>query len=292
MKLQQTTGIANRSAANATLDIDSLVKTKLPPLPGSVVRILDLIQDPDIATRILADEVGHDPALTARILRLANSPIYFLQRKVTSIQQAINVIGVKSLYDMLMISVAADSFSYELRNSIAGRIIWEHSLAVALCARDLSMKMGLRGSEEVFICGLLHDIGKLMLLHVEPDKYSNILEITSEEEMLSWEVETFGYDHSEIAAIIARAWKLPDDIGRTILNHHNASSEGGFGIVAHLINLADIVANVNGFGLRLEEPELITSSYSKSFLKLSDDQIEASWIAIKPDLDEIIGVFS
>ena len=70
----------------------------------------------------------------------------------------------------------------------------------------------MRGAEEVFICGLLHDIGKIMLLRADGENYPDVLDKKSESDLLNWENETFGYDHSQVGAIVARGWKLPDEV--------------------------------------------------------------------------------
>lgn len=289
--LQSNSIITNGLQTTPRIDIEAMIKTKLPPLPGSVIRILNLLQDPNVSNRALANAVGYDPSLTTRMLRLANSPIYYLQRKVTSIQKAIDIIGIRSLYDILMLGVAAESFSNEIRNSVIGRVIWEHSLTVALFAKELSQTLGLRGSEEVFICGLLHDIGKIMLLRTEPEAYRDVLETNTEAELLAWETETFGVDHAEIGAVVSRGWKLPDEVSRVILNHHKASHFGNFGIVSHLINVADIVANVNGYGLRLDDLDAFSKTESMTFLKLDMDQLETAWSNIESRLCEVMKVF-
>ncbi len=291
MNLQTNSFVAERPPVNAKIDLEAMIKTKLPPLPGSVIRILQLLQDVNVTTRSLANAVGYDPALATRILRLANSPIYYLQREVTSIHQAIEIIGLRSLYDILMLGVASSAFSKEIQHSVIGRIIWEHSLTVGLFARELSQIMGMRGAEEVFICGLLHDIGKIMLLRADSENYSAVLEKKSETEMLNWETETFGYDHSQVGAIVARGWKLPDEVCQVILNHHKAAQSDQSVIVSHLINIADIVANYNSYGLRLEDAETLTNSESMMFLNLKQEQLEKAWLNIEDRLDEVINAF-
>lgn len=290
MNLQ--TNVASAAApGSAKIDLEAMIRTKLPPLPGSVIRILQLLQDVNVTTRSLATAVGYDPSLTTRILRLANSPIYYQQREITSIQQAIDTIGLRSLYDILMLGIAANAFSREIQHTVIGRVVWEHSLTVALFARELSRMMGMRAFEEVFICGLLHDIGKIMLLRADPENYSSVLEKKSESEMLRWEFETFGYDHSQVGAIVARGWKLPEEVCQVILDHHKAAQSDQSVMVLHLINIADIVANYNGYGLRLEDAETLENSESMMFLNLRQEQLEKAWEKIESSLDEVINVF-
>ncbi|MCW5960042.1 MAG: HDOD domain-containing protein [Pyrinomonadaceae bacterium] len=289
MNLQTDHFQENAAPPAVHIDVEALVRTKLPPLPGSVVRILQLLQDSNVTTRALADAVSFDPLLTTRILRLANSPIYSLQRRVMSIATAIDVIGMRSLYDILMLSAAAESFSAEIRTSVIGRLIWEHSLTTALYARELSRELGLRGTEEVFLCGLLHDIGKILLLRADPQEYADALEKRGEKEMLVWEQETFGIDHSSIGELVAKSWKLPEAVGFTIANHHRTGEIEN--IVPHLISVSDTVANINGFGVRFEEIESLTNSESVQLLQLKGEVLESVWERIEPGLQEVMDSF-
>lgn len=285
------TDVAESVSAKPKIDIQAMIKTKLPPLPGTTMRILDLIRDYNVSTKKLADAVECDPSLSARLLRLSNSPIYALQKNVTSIYQAIDVIGTKALYDIVMMGMAANAFAAEIRSSVIGRTIWEHSLAVALVARELSRMLGMRGTDEIFICGLLHDIGKIMLLRADVETYSNILSLRSEEEMLGWEQSVFGYNHAQVGALVAQGWRLPDGVCQSILSHHNASQTIQSLFISHLVNIADIVANYNGYGLRMEEETSLLCSESALLLHLSQDNLMTAWDNIHGNLEEITDTF-
>ncbi len=292
MNLHSNSNVLNSPQPWHPIDLEAMIKAKLPPLPGSVAKILSLIQDPEVKTSKLATAISCDPSLTTRILRLANSPIYYLQRKVTSIHRAIDVVGVRALYDMLMLNIASDSFADEIQYSVIGRMVWEHSLAVAVYSRELSKTIGMQGSEEVFLCGLLHDIGKIMLLRAEPEEYADVLNKSSESELLEWEIKTFGYEHGDVGAIVASGWKLPDDVGRVIFDHHKLKNQPAAGIVSHIINIADMVANYNGYGLRFEEINDPSRGDSAIRLRLSFEQLETAWRNIEPNLEEITNMFA
>lgn len=292
MHVSTNTIAENPETVGLKIDLEAIIKSRLPPLPGSVTRILHLLQDPNVSTRTLAESVGYDPLLTLRILRLANSPMYYLQRKVRSIENAIDVIGVRTLYDIVMVGVASEAFAKEIKDSAIGRIVWEHSLTVALIARELSRKLGMRGSDEVFLCGLLHDIGKIMLLCADADQYAPVLEKSTESELLEWEVKLFGYDHAVVGSVVAQAWKLPDEVCRVIFNHHLVNSDENFSMVSHVVNVANIVANVNGYGLRLDAAENLFNSKSMMLLKIKPAQIDEIWNEIEENLQEVINVLT
>lgn len=274
------------------IDIEELVSTKVPMMPGSAARISSLLNDVNASSKQLTDAITYDPILTARILRLANSPIYSLQKNVSTLRHAVEVVGMKAIYEILIIGLAADSFAKEIRHSEKGRKIWEHSLAVALLSRELGQTLRLRGAEEAFICGLLHDIGKILLLRNDFHKFSETMVENDEMQMLQSESAIFGYNHAQIGSLVASRWGLPDGVCHSILNHHNPSQSGQFLVVAHLISVADTIANAKGFGLREVVEEQFIESESTIMLNLSPEQVEAAWEITIGNIAEIKTAFA
>lgn len=275
----------------ARIDIEELVATKLPMMPGSAGRITSLLNDVNASSRQLTDAITYDPILTARILRLANSPIYSLQKNVSTLRHAVEIVGMKAIYEILIIGMAADSFAKEIRQSEKGRKIWEHSLAVALLSRELGQVLRLRGTEEAFICGLLHDIGKILLLKNDFQTYSDILEENDEMQMLHSEMTNFGYNHTQIGSLVASRWGLPDGVCHTILNHHNPSQSEQFMVVAHLISSADSIANSKGFGVREVAEEISVETESMIMLNLTQEQVEETWEKTLVNIADIKAAF-
>lgn len=273
-------------------DIETLLKTNLPPLPGSVFRVLELLRDVNVTTNALATAVGYDPLLAARLLRLANSSYYSRQRNVTTIHKAIDTIGTKALYDAVMLGVAANTFSKEIEGSKFGRAIWEHSLAVALLAREISQMLGMQGTENAFICGLLHDIGKFILLKADADCFNAISQRTEEAEMIASEEKFFGVNHTEVGVLMARRWGLPDEISSAILHHHNPSRASQAIAVTHTVNVADLIAGANGYGLSGEEEINYLQSESTILLRLTQNQMKDAWDNIQGNLQEISGTLA
>jgi len=274
------------------LDMDGLVKTKIPPLQGTVLRLTELLRDINVSSKTLADTVGYDPILAARILKLANSSFYARRKTVTTLHQAIESVGTKALYDMVMLGAMSESFGKEIRDSVLGRTVWEHSLAVGLVARELSKILGLRGAEEAFLCGLLHDIGKILMLRSDGERFESLLDKRSEAEMFEWEQRIYGFDHTEVGAYVTYKWGLPESIYSVIMYHHNPSKSTTSTVVANVVNAADLVANINGYGLRLEDEGRIFDCEGVSFLGLTRDQMFEAWDNIQEPLEEIIWTFN
>lgn len=273
------------------IDIDSLVEQKMPPSPNGLMRLSDLLRDYNSTRGAIVQAIKHDPILTARVLRLANSPVYSFEREIVLVETAVTAIGNQSIYDIVIMEMAARTFNGGVTNAEISNKIWEHSLAVAIIAREISGTLEMRGLEESFICGLLHDFGKFVLLNHDEDGYKEILNINDEFEMLKAEFENYGYNHAEVGSLIARRWNLPDEVCYSILNHHNPTQSEQPKIVEHIIDIADILANINGYGTRTENPDKL--DYSESVMKLgfSENFIDNVWERTKEKVPEIIGTF-
>ena len=219
-----------------TVKIDSLIRLKLPPLSRTVLQISELLRDPNVSSERLAQAVGCDPLLTARLLKMSNSSLFFREIPVISIKQAIDVLGRKTLYDIVMLGAMADGFSREISDVVYGRIVWEHSIAVGLLSREISTMLGLRGTEAAFLCGLLHDIGKILILKGDPEMFESFINSFSEIEMLKCEEEVFGLTHAEIGAYVTLKWELPEAVCSVILHHHHPQESTISTVITNIVN--------------------------------------------------------
>lgn len=280
------------SAAATRIDIETLVETKLPPSPGGIMRITTVLRDYNASTGKIAEAINFEPALVTRILRLANSPLYALEKNVATIQHAIAAVGTLVIHDIVMMELTSATFAKAIYRSAEVRKIWQHSLAVGLLSRELSRMLKNRGTEESFVCGLLHDIGKIILISHDPDAMSGVSESSSESEMLRSEVARFGYNHAEVGALVARRWGLPDEVCLSLLNHHDPSQAEQPMIVTHIVDAADMIANSYGFGVRLEDSARLEHTESVIKLGLTPEQMEAAWVTVEQNLNEVVSAFS
>lgn len=273
------------------IDLEELVKTKLFPLPSSVSQILDLLRDINVTAKQIAEVIEFDPILATRILRLANSSIYSLQREIITIHQAVLAIGVRSIYDIAMLGVASDVFSRKMCSINTSVSIWEHSVAVAIASREISKVLKIRAAEEAFTCGLLHDIGQTLLFQINPVYYNRALSQENEKDLIEVEEELFGYNHFQVGFFVAHKWKLPTPVRAAILHHHHPNDSPEAVVIAHVVNVADDLAQVKGFGLKVPEEGELPSSESVIKLRLSNKQMEEAWEKTKIQLDETLNNF-
>ncbi|MGH9943631.1 MAG: HDOD domain-containing protein [Pyrinomonadaceae bacterium] len=278
--------------ATAKFDIEKVVQTELPPLPGAAMRVASLTQDVNASTRAIADALGADPVLAARVLRAANSPMYSLERRVTALPMAVNALGNHTLNLLSVVSATADALKDKKFQTALMKKLWIHSLAVGVAARALIRELKLNGGEEAFICGLLHDIGKLILNSCDAELYASCASCEDEQGMLDREREIFGYTHAQVGALVAKRWNFPDEISYAIYNHHHPGESKGSVVISRVIDVADSLAISHGFGLRGPADTIPAFTESGIALRLGTEQLDEVWAKIEPELNEMLSVFS
>ncbi len=205
-----------------------LIKDNLsiPTLPAVVERISRMIEDPEMGTAEIGAAVGEDAPLAAKVLRIANSSYYGLRERCVSTEQASGVLGVRVLKNVVTQAAIIQKFAH-LSEHPGFDIdeIWRHaSLAGAACqiiARRCRGKIGLT-PEEFQVCGLLHDIGKVVMLDSLGDKYLDVYGESSStgEPLHAVELRELGFNHTDVGAIIATHWSLPQEVASAIQFHH------------------------------------------------------------------------
>ena len=212
----------------------------LPSPPGVAVRIIELAQDPDVVMATAADTIGLDAALSARMLRIANSPLYASRRRVENLSQALTVLGLNATLTLAL------GFSLaHCRNGshpVAQERVWRRSVIAALASRVLGQHAGVRKAEELMLAGLLQDIGMLALLEVLGDDYARLVErTTGNAELLAAERDWLGCDHATIGGWLARQWNLPALLREAIIESEMSASDSTFNAcVAVSGHVADI----------------------------------------------------
>jgi putative nucleotidyltransferase with HDIG domain len=241
--------------------VDAISKDKfarlaeLPSLPALLMEALQQLNDaPDVT--ILADKIGQDPPLVARILRIANSPFYGMSREIGSMREAIVLLGMNRVRDMLfgvcfskMLPLRHKDFDYAL--------FWHHSMAVADCTRQLADCTGI-SPEFAFTTGLLHDIGRLIIVVLFPDAFSRILN-ESDQHLAVTERRVLGFDHMEMGGKAARYWNFPVAIQEAIELHETPPVRDSTKSLALLVYAANllIAETKQGNESSVEEQEAI-----------------------------------
>lgn len=222
---------ANADARDATRPPIGLGET-LPSAPHVVSRLVSLT-GADADTRDLLAAIDRDPALTARILRTANSSFFAQTRNVTSVTRAVVVLGLPMIRNLTLGLTVWDATTSHISPQQA-RTLWEHSLAVAHAAQHFAARTRLCSGPDAFTAGLLHDVGKLVLAKQFPDAYRPLLVQTAMTPLLpEMERAAVGHDHTEIGALLFERWRLPKILVDAVARHHDETLAPGLaGLVA------------------------------------------------------------
>jgi putative nucleotidyltransferase with HDIG domain len=228
---------------NFILDIRTL-----PTLPGIVSKLNSLAENDKSSIQEMARLVSSDQVLSARILRLANSPSYGFYR-VATISNAMILLGV----DVVKSLVLSSSIFEIMEKSALG--LWEHSLGAGVAANIIAKRLHLPECEEISTAALLHDIGKVIIHLKLEDSYADILTMTTEKEIPMHEAERAltGTDHAEVGGWLAKNWFLPEKLAVPIASHHDVESTVAHQAKTAVVHLADILIKAGGFGFSGDE---------------------------------------
>jgi len=257
---------------SAILTYDDVVKNldDLPSLPAVVMELLNSIDQEDVDISVLAKKVSHDQALTAKTLRLANSSLYGLQVKVTTIQQAITYLGFQTTRNLITAAAITGCFAEGHCPGFDHKAFWRHSIATAACGKVLARQMRFN-QDYAFTAGLLHDIGRLVLVSCFPEQYAEAIAYRDAHDsfMLDAERTVLGVDHVDAGMALAEHWNFSDTMRLAIGGHHDPEAPGA-GFLAAIIHVADAI--VHALDLSQNEHDLVPPVSSVAWTALGLDE--------------------
>ena len=231
-----------------TLSAQELVQDRieLVSLPDIALKLNELCDDTHSTAEDIADTIAMDAALTARLLKLVNSSFYAFPQKIGTITMAITVVGIAQLRDLAMATLVIERFKDIPKQLVDPDKFWSHNIACATAARTIVTELGIKQTERVFIAGLLHDIGKLLMYIAQPDLSAEVLQLVKnkpELEVNNLEEIAFGYNHAELGAALLAEWGLPDTLVEPVKYHHKPEQAVRFATESSVLCLANYVAN-------------------------------------------------
>jgi putative nucleotidyltransferase with HDIG domain len=230
--------------------ISSLLKS-FPSMPGAAVKLLALIDDPEINVGQIEKILRHDAGLTANLLKLANSAYFGIPSKVGSVRQAVLLLGLKRLIQMVIASCVSAIMDKPVPGyDLPPGELWRHSIAVTVAAEGLVKELDLEAAEEIFTAALLHDVGKLVLGEFVAGDFSEIEKAVSQgvtfeaaEEMV------LGTNHADIGARILNQWSLPPGIVNAVRWHHDPESADSTDTMLDIVHVANVLCLMIGVGV-------------------------------------------
>jgi putative nucleotidyltransferase with HDIG domain len=234
---------------------------------------LKLTQDPEVNARELQAVIAKDQALTARILKIVNSAMYCFEREVSTLTHAIAILGM----DVVRSIIVAASVQQVFQSGTAGgwdltsKLFWEHSWGAATAAKAIASRTDYAVAEEAFTCGLLHDMGKMVMMKNQNRIYNEILKkvYCGEATFSEAEVRAFGFSHAHVGALLALKWRFPPQLVEGILYHHDFTQAPGYRQLAAIASLSDSMMIHLEVGFRKDKSLKLEDEATARYLKLT-----------------------
>jgi putative nucleotidyltransferase with HDIG domain len=234
--------------------LDQLIQeaSKLPPIPQAAQKALALLRDPDSNASSLAMVLEKDQVLSAQVLRWSNSALYGMESRISTVRQAIVVLGIQTIQELILAYSLEDHLNrampgYELRRGD----LWQHAIGTAIGGKLISKTYHLHVDEEAYFAGLLCDIGKLVFEKLLREIDTSQPE-WAENSFQDMERLTFGVDHAILGAEMARRWQLPENLAVAIAHHHNPETAPDSKVLASIIHVADAAMMMLGVGIGID----------------------------------------
>jgi len=252
-------------------DIRSRVEriNNLPTIPMVLKRLISIVENPSVSLGEISEFISSDPALTTKVLRMVNSPVYGFPGRISSVSQAVVLLGTNVVKGLLFGVSVFDL----MQQSMIG--LWEHSLGVAILSRLIAKRKGLKEPEEVSVAGLLHDIGKVIFILQLPQEYQKAMDQAEARgiTMADAEKDLLDVTHAHVGAWVAQSWRFPANLVDVISYHHRPRLAKNAPEETAIVHLADVLVRARGFGFAGDRfmPSLNQAAWK--FLGLSEQHL-------------------
>jgi diguanylate cyclase (GGDEF)-like protein len=274
--------------------LDSVIANvkNLPSLPTVALKIIQEIKREKLSNNSLSEIISYDPALTAKILKIANSSFYAISDGVDSIDRAVNILGQEALKNIALSFVIVNGLKRDNVDNFDHELFWKRSITAAVSAEMLTSKLKVNRGD-TFVIPLLMDIGVLVMYLSDRNEYLKVFDEKRVSELTTVEAEktVFGYDHQELGSRILIKWNIPENISLPIAYHHNPEKcPSEMKELVEVLQLADIASSVyhssNSIKKMGQFRELL-----KEKLKISDEEVGEFIDGIAEKTIEVLGTF-
>ena len=266
--------------------------SSFPSMPGAAVKLLALIDDPDLNVSQIEKILRQDPGLTANLLRLANSAYFGIPSKVGSVRQAVLLLGLKRLIQMVIASCVSALMDKPVPGyDLSPGELWRHSIAVTVAAEGLVKELNIDAAEEIFTAALLHDVGKLVLGDFVRDDIKEIENLLTQG--ISFEKAenmVLGTNHAELGAEILRKWSLPSELVNAVRWHHDPASAEQVDAMLDIVHVANMLCLMIGVGAGRDGLQYEPSGVAVKRLGLASRHLEKVASQTMQWVEELFGV--
>jgi HD-like signal output (HDOD) protein len=251
---------------------------EIPSIPLVLIKIIQTLDADTSSAKALETLISHDPALVARILRLANSAFYSFRATVKTISHAVSLLGMNLVTSLAIGINVFDTFTKGLKSESALiSKLWTHSCGVGVLTKEFWAfnRQNSKDGEFAFLCGLLHDLGKVVLFKTYPNHYGSFYAIAKTEAdppISAYEVENYGMDHAAIGELLAKQWGFPPELSSIIGKHHDASALPD--PIVRAVMAADLLVKEFGVGYDGDDGKSEDQAAFRRQLNLSEEECE------------------
>ncbi len=253
---------------------------QLPALPTLALEVVEMVDNPKTSAQQLGRLISADQALTAKVLKIANSPFYGFPKKISTVDFAIIVLGFDALKEIVISIALVSSLQKKADHYFNTKIFWDHSISTGAIARRLARDIGYRVTGEVFVAGLLHDMGISVLNKYFTSDFHRIIEIARDTELSFREAEdsVLGLTHAEIGSWLGERWNLPDHLVESIMYHHEPEKAKLNPQLVSIIHCADVFATKISSEKIDYDKDITFDPAALEILKLNDEILLQEYI--------------
>jgi len=276
------------------LSLRTVLKTQIASPPGVYFKLKEVIDNPYGTFDQITEIIMSDPGLAARLLKIANSSFYGLSAKVETINHALSIIGSDQLSEMALATSMVSRFDGLPKGLVDVDQFWRHNVACGVAARHIAIHKNLERPEWYYLAGVLHDLGKLILLKEIPEDYANVLaEVRGDSSLRLLDVETqiLKFNHTQVGSILLKEWKLPPSLVAAISYHHDPMNASGYVTEASVIHVADYLAYKIGISDGCESAAPYFISQTLAYLDLDVEFMKEARHAVEEHTNQIVQSF-
>lgn len=261
-------------------------------LPFFYERLTEIINHPRCSITDITNVITEDQGLTARLLKLANSPLFGYYSRIDSIPKAVTIIGTEQIRDLALAMSILEIFSGIPEELFSMKAFWRHSVSCGIVAREIATYRRENNVERYFATGILHDVGLLVMCSIIPDTVRKLLDKCLETGRLYPDLEQshVGFTHAEVGRELFSRWKLPAGIIEPISCHHSPRSAVRFPHGAAIIHLADIICQALDLGTGCERYVNPLDSHAWDLLDIPANALSRIIRHVEPQLDETLAI--
>ena len=259
---------------------------QLVSLPAIVSRVNELLNSPTASAADIAELINQDPSLTLRLLKIVNSPFYNFPSKIETVSMAITILGTMQLRDLLIATTLVKQFKPTSENVFDIETFWCHSITTGLAARTIALQQKFPNAERLFVAGLLHDIGKMIMALLLPAQTAELNQAQLQNPQYH-ESDVFGYSHEELAECLLNTWYFPESISTPIRHHHDMQSSDQYRVDTAILHIGNVIANNIQSPVSPDDDTLLNPDALK-VLRMNDRDIEPYYESVYDLLDNIL----